>query len=343
MEMIKKAKYILYRHAWMQIMAGRFLKPVHYAIAMAKYKFFGYPYLAVIETTNTCNLNCPTCPTPRHKLERAPQIMSLENFKKIIDNLADSIHIVLLYNTNEPLIHPDLPEMIRYCDKKNLYTMISTNAGLLSEEKSKALLDAGLDEILLCLDGTTKESYEPFRKGAEFETVYKNIEFFCEEKKRRNAIRPYTELQFILHKLNQSQIPEVKKLAEKWNVNRLRIKSFSLCEYAYTPDEMKALSEQFLPEKENLPEYGGKIIIEKTEGGLKLKKKRKLCALMRNQCSILADGNLVMCCYDIKGKYVFGNLLEKKFKDIWFNVDIKHKRKLAREKTYPLCKICGEY
>jgi radical SAM protein with 4Fe4S-binding SPASM domain len=106
---------------------------------------------------------------------------------------------------------------------------------------------------------------------------------------------------------------------------------------------MNALSEQFLPREEELAEYKSKAVFEQTETGLKLKKRRKSCLLMKNQCSILADGNLVMCCYDIKGKYVFGNLLEKRFKDIWFDVDIKHKRKLAREKTYPLCKICGEY
>lgn len=327
----------------MQIASGRFLKPLHYLKILFLHKFLGYPYLAVIETTNTCNINCPTCPTPRHKLGRNPRIMTLDEFKKIIDNIKDSAHIVLLYNTNEPLLHPNLTEMIKYCDKNNLYTMISTNSTLLNKEKADELLNAGLDEILLCLDGTSKTSYEEFRKGANFETVAKNINYFCKEKQRRNIVRPYVELQFILHKLNQEQIPEIKKWAKIWKVDRLHIKSFSLCEYAYSRDEIKNLSEKFLPQKTNNKQYNSKIIFERQGEELRLQRKNKNCSLAKNQAVILADGNLVMCCYDIKGQFSYGSVLEQSLKKIWFDDQNRRRRKLAEEKTYPLCKICGEY
>ncbi|NQU83218.1 MAG: radical SAM protein [Parcubacteria group bacterium] len=340
---LRKLKYIFYRHFWMQFKAGRLLKPLHYFKIILKHKLFGLPYLAIIETTNTCNLQCPTCPTPRHKLNRAPKIMSLDEFKKIIDNIKNSVHLILLYNTNEPLIHPDLAEMIRYCDDNNLYTMISTNAALLSKEKTTELLDAGLDEILLCLDGTSKKAYEEFRKGANFEDVAKNINHFCKEKQRRESARPYIELQFILNRLNQDQIPDIKRWAGIWKVDRLHIKSFSLCGYAYSPDEIKVLSEKFLPDKPNDSSYSSKLIFEKDGEEIKLKRKNQFCSLALNQAVILVDGTLVMCCYDIKGRYVYGNLLSESFEELLFDDKNIKRRQLSAEKKYPLCKICGEY
>lgn len=207
---------------------------------------------------------------------------------------------------------------------------------LLDEKKTNELFEAGLDEILLCLDGTSKIPYEEFRRGANFETVAKNINHFCKEKKKRGAVRPYIELQFIQHKLNQDQVPEIEKWAKIWDVNRLRVKSFALCDYAYTKEEIKELSEKFLPTI-------GKMIFEKQGDNLVLKKTRKECALVKTQCSVLVDGSLVMCCYDIKGEYVFGNILKDDFKKIWNNPEIKIKIKAAKEKKFPLCKVCGEY
>ena len=102
-------------------------------------------------------------------------MMSLENYKKIIDNIKNSISVVMPWFSNEPLLIPHLVEMLKYAAQNNMYTMVSTNAALLNEQKARELLDSGLDEILLCLDGTTKESYEPFRKGAAFEEVFQNI------------------------------------------------------------------------------------------------------------------------------------------------------------------------
>lgn len=338
-----KIKYIFYRHFWMQILSGRLLKSLHYIKIILRHNFDDAPYLAIIETTNTCNLDCPTCPTPRHKLSRNPQVMNFDNFKKIIDNIKNHAHIILLYNTNEPLLHPELPKMIKYCDDNNLYTMISTNATLLNKEKTKELLDAGLDEILLCLDGTSKKVYEEFRKGANFETVAKNINHFCKEKQKCELDRPYIELQFILNRLNQDQISEIKKWAKIWNVNRLRIKSFTLCEYAYSTEERKILYEKFLTTKKRDDGYEKKNIFEKKGDSFEIKRKSQDCNLAKVQIAVLVDGSMVMCCYDIKGNYVYGNLLNQTFEEIWFDEKNIKRRKLAINKKFPLCKICGEY
>jgi MoaA/NifB/PqqE/SkfB family radical SAM enzyme len=327
----------------MQIKTGKSGKFFHWLKIIVKNKFFGYPYLAIVETGNMCNIHCATCPTPHERLARPKMNMGRDEFKKIIDNIKNDIHVVLLYNTNEPLLNPYLPEMIKYADRQNLYIMISTNAMLLNEAKRKEILESGLDEIIVCLDGTTKESYEAFRVGADFATVYENIKSLCFEKKNGGYKKPFIELQFILNRLNQDQVPEIKKLAAEWGVDRLHIKSFSLGEYAYTKDEIRELGEKFLPTTE---QYGKVIYSKNAQGTLDIRRKRDAswyCRLARDQAIILVDGRLSMCCYDIKGEYIYGNLLQNDLKSLWFDKEVMRKRMAAESGKYPLCEVCSEY
>jgi len=328
-------KYLFKRHFLNQIFTGTPGKFFHYIKVYIKNKFFDSPRLAMIEIGTTCNLRCPTCPTPRDLIGRPPNIMKMDEYKKIIDAIKDHVHVVLLYYSNEPLLNPSLAEMIKYAEKNNLYAMISTNAMLLDKKNTDEILDSGLDEILLCLDGMTKEAYEPFREGAKFEIVFENIKYFCEEKKRRKKIKPYIELQYIVTKLNQDQIPEVKKFVEDYKIDRLRLKSLAIGEYNYNKSELGELAEKFLPNKEDV-----KTRYKKEAGSIKHKKFTKICSNAKNQIVILDKGQMIMCCYDVKGQYEYGNILESDFKKNWFNKETKIKRKMARERKFPLCQKC---
>ena len=332
--------YVFKRHILYDVLGGNFKKPAHFIYCAVKTKIFDWPYLAMIETCNFCNLKCPTCTTPHHKMGRPKMMMPMEDYKKIIDNIKSSVSVVLPWFSNEPLLVPHIGEMIKYASQNGIYTVISTNAVLLTKEKSKELILSGLDEIILCLDGMSKESYEPFREGAEFDKVLENIKNFCRIKEEIGGRKPFVELQFILTKLNQNEIPEVKKLAKELKVDRLRIKSFALSEYAYNEEESRNLSERFLPDASN---YIGKIRYEKSGSELRIKNRKKNCDLALSNIVILADGRVSMCCYDYKGQYVYGNVLENKLKDFWHSPENREKRKMAKMRTYPLCKVCDNY
>ncbi|MDP3902165.1 MAG: radical SAM/SPASM domain-containing protein, partial [bacterium] len=283
----------------------------------------------MIETCNFCNLRCPTCTTPHHKIDRPKAMMSLNDYKKIIDNIKRSVSVVLPWFSNEPLLVPDMGEMVKYAGQSGIYTVISTNAVLLTEQKARELIDAGLDEIILCLDGLSKESYEPFREGADFEKVLTNIKNFCRIKEEYGRYKPYVEMQFILTKLNQKELSEVKRLAKDLKVDRLRIKSLALSEYAYSKEESKKLSEKFLPDD---LKYGDKIRYEKKGDHMEKKNKKKLCHIVISDIVVLADGRVAMCCFDIRGKYIYGNVMDKKLKDFWQLPENLHKRNIAKHR-----------
>jgi radical SAM protein with 4Fe4S-binding SPASM domain len=330
-QITKRIKYLTKRHIFNQISTGDYGKICHFLKNSFSNKFFEHPRVAIIETGTTCNLKCPTCPTPRGVLNRPMMNMTYEELKKIVDNIKGYVHVALLYNSNEPLLHPDLPKMIKYAGDQDLYTMVSTNMMLLTREKTDELLNSGLDEILLCLDGMTKEVYEEFRgPGSDFETVIENIKYFCSEKKRRGLQKPYTELQFITTKQNQDQVPDIKKFAKEIGVDRLRVKSMSIGEYAYQGKERDDLMEKFIPTRSDAKTRFKKDAIVTPRD----------CMQPVTHATILANGDLVMCCYDIKGEYVYGNLLKESFNEVWFEKSKSSRIKAAKRK-YPLCKICG--
>jgi radical SAM protein with 4Fe4S-binding SPASM domain len=328
------------KHILVNILEWNFFKPLHFLIAIMKRKLFGYPYVALVEIGNYCNLSCPTCPTPASKICRKKELMTLENFKKVVDNLKDSVHVLLLYFTNEPLLNSDLAAMLKYAHKSNLYTEISSNAVLLNETKTAELLESGPDKIILDLDGASKESYEHFRAGADFDKVLGNIRYFCRQKKLLKLRKPFIELQFVLNKFNQDEVGDIKTLARELGVDNLSIRSFGLGRYAYNPEEIKELSTRFLPDSEK---YQKKIRYKKEGQTLEIKNSPKKCPLARTHLVVLVDGTVVMCCYDLAGQYVYGNIFYKKLKDIWFSHDVRKKRQAAQSRQHALCKTCSIY
>ena len=77
------------------------------------------PNTVYLETTSACNLNCVMCAAQRHatKAIKPSGYMDLILFKRLVDEIArdlPSIEYVYLHKDGEPLLHPDIVEMIQY-------------------------------------------------------------------------------------------------------------------------------------------------------------------------------------------------------------------------------------
>lgn len=102
-----------------------------------KRKPFGWPVYIQIEPTNICNLRCPLCPTGSGESDKKlpKQNMPLEMFKGIIDDLGDTLILIMLWGIGEPLINTETFEMIRYAKQRNIIVVLSTH-GLLINKKN---------------------------------------------------------------------------------------------------------------------------------------------------------------------------------------------------------------
>jgi radical SAM protein with 4Fe4S-binding SPASM domain len=130
-------------------------------------------------------------------------------FQRIVDEARDFVYDANLHHTGESLIHPELPGMVRYARERGIYTRLHTNATLLTEEKSRELIEAGLDLISFSFDGYDRQTYEGIRVGAQFEPTLENIRNFLRIKGRLGSRRPFT----IFEVIDFSQGQEEKRTA----------------------------------------------------------------------------------------------------------------------------------
>lgn len=296
--------------------------------AIARFVLFRKPYILIVETGTVCNINCPTCPTPRGIVagSRTAGNMDLESFKKMIGNAHRAFSAVLLYWSNEPLLNRDIAGMVRSCNEKDLYTFISTNVMLLNEEKGRELIEAGLDELLVCVDGFSPETYEHFRKGAKFETVKRNIEGFCETRRRLNASNPWIEIQYIETKQNSHEIDACRTWAKEAGVDGFRVQSLYITEHL---QDFQRLREEFCTEKDR------EVLDIKNS-----LKGKKVCRNAESTVCVHMNGQLTICCYDIKGDFSYGNLLESPFENIAASKRYQEIRSKGRRHKLSICKKC---
>lgn len=151
------------------------------------------PYVIHIDPSDTCNFHCKFCPSGNLELMKKTKgrgygTMSLDEYKNIIDSLeefSDPIRVIRLYKEGEPLVNKHLPEMVRYAKSspKVLKVDTTTNASLLTHEKSLALIDAGLDRLNISVEGITAEQYLDFSgHKIDYDAFVEQIAFFYEHR-----------------------------------------------------------------------------------------------------------------------------------------------------------------
>lgn len=122
------------------------------------------PLIAGIIITNDCNLHCPHCFSINNN-----KYMSLQTFKKTIDDLYENDIISIYITGGEPFIHPNIVEMIKYVKRYNFYVTIHTNATKIDEQVLREinyLLDEN-DIIQVSIDGATNSTNKKMRTMTE--------------------------------------------------------------------------------------------------------------------------------------------------------------------------------
>lgn len=180
-----------------------------------------YPITLIVENTGKCNLKCPMC--PRELGYYPPEDFDFGLFQQIIDEISQKTELVFPWGGGEPLMNPDIFRMVRYCKDADIYTVVSTNATLLDQRRSQELLESGLDSLIIAFDGTTPETYEKYRKGADFEKVRANILSFL-EMKRVQCPDLFVVLQMVRLPENQHQVRDFQRMWSIDGVDEVRIK-----------------------------------------------------------------------------------------------------------------------
>lgn len=272
-----------------------------------------------VEPTSFCNLKCPMC-TSKDIPEDKVGFMDWDLYKKIIDEAKGFVYDINLFLGGESLFHKRLPDMIRYAKENGIGTRLSTNATVLTKDKVKAILDAGLDFIIFSFDGYEKEVYEKIRVNANFEKTLGNIKGFLEEKKRRGSRKPYVVFQ-VIEGFSDQRTDEKRKTFLK-GLEGLPIDKISLIE-PHT--------------------FGGKISREGDKKFRTVGRKYVPCTFLWYSMSIKWDGTVVPCCVDLAGEMPLGDVRKESLFEIWNSqklIELREKIASGKYTDVQLCRGC---
>ncbi|NDD58532.1 MAG: radical SAM/SPASM domain-containing protein [Chlamydiae bacterium] len=143
-----------------------------------------YPPYLQIEPSSVCNYRCVFCfesdPTFTKTANGFMGKMSFELFREIVDQAAGNIEFISLASRGEPLACGEIEKMLAYTPGKFLNLKMNTNASLLTEEKSHAILSSGIRTLVFSADAAEEPLYSQLRVNGKFEKVLANIRRFKE-------------------------------------------------------------------------------------------------------------------------------------------------------------------
>ena len=298
------------------------MTPLYYAKIFTTYRQAGQicnylPSHLWIEPSNTCNLECITCPSKNSTRQKG--FMSLELFTKIMEQ-AKNKPVIYLFMAGEPLLHPDIFAMIRIAKEHGASPALFTNATLLDSITAENLLKAEPDWLGFSFDGYEKAVYEKIRKNGNFESALANIEGFLKLKRKLGKAKPFTCLSLIEpHQFAGFTTLERKKEFKK------RLSDMGLDQFDVS-----------LPHT-----WAGKIDAFSRQK-IKRKKSMTQCPTPWTSLSILWDGRVVPRCFDINAEYVAGDLTESTLEEIWNGLPMRRLRRIIGkgQPGFSLCRSC---
>lgn len=270
------------------------------------------PVEYIVETTAKCNLYCPMCPRETHKQPKAD--MADEIFQRLVRESGKTAEHMMLIGLGEPFMDRKIFERIEYCERHNISTLLSTNGTLLDENTCAHLLDSPLEHITLSFDGATKESFEYYRKGANFEKVRENFLRFARMKHERGS-KMQVVVQMVRMERNAAEVDDfVRFWSAAPGVDQVRIKE----------DETPVLQ----PDARHAAEDW----------------KHPCHYLWRGPLYIKQNGDVYACCqsYTLDGAPV-GNIAADSLEEIWNSETMQHMRELhatGRAGEIDVCARC---
>jgi len=182
-----------------------------------------------IDPAFNCNLRCPDCAFTQMREEnyfiRPRTAISLETFRSIIDQAAPTLQHIRYHMLGEPFLNKQAGEMLRYAREKipSVFISIETNGTLVGPDMQKQLVDARVDYVKFSIDGASRETYGEYRRGGDFEQVFRNMKELVETRNKAGSDRPRVLWQYILFRWNDSdrEIRKAQMLAREAGVDDL--------------------------------------------------------------------------------------------------------------------------
>jgi MoaA/NifB/PqqE/SkfB family radical SAM enzyme len=283
---------------------------------------WSWPINMHIELVNYCNVKCRVCPTGLGELARKPQAMSPALFEKLLDEAGPYLMTASLWSWGEPLLHPELSQMLRIVQGRGITTFLSTNGQKLDDpEVQKALIEYPPTYLIVCIDGITDETNQQFRTNAKLEPVIKGVKQLARMKEERGQKFPVLHMRYIVMKHNEHELPSLPEFAEKNSFDMLTIRTLAII------DSPHDIHKSLIPDNKEFRAY----TYEKED---RILRKDFVCEKVFTFPAIFADGTVEACDQDCNATQNYGSMAGgASFKSLWWSNQADQIRRIVRD--YP--------
>jgi sulfatase maturation enzyme AslB (radical SAM superfamily) len=267
-----------------------------------------FPPVVRVETTNACNARCTIC--PHRAMKRPIRKMDEGLFARIIDECAAAgCRELHLHNFGEPLLDDRLADRIRAAKRRGIARIkIFSNGSLLDQRRARDLIAAGLDEIKISFDGASAEEYERIRVPLKFDRVVENI---AQLVVLRNQMRSAMKIRVACCSTSDKQatMRTLEKLVDGFSFGKI---------HNWTGTESSAARQGI----------------------------RKPCSRLWRTLTVLAGGEVALCCLDYDGGHLLGRIDEgSSLADVWRGAayrEVRRRHLQGRQAEIALCANCSK-
>jgi len=259
------------------------------------------PLKLTVDATNVCQLRCPLCPTGQHIHDRESGHAPLQMLEKLLDELGDSLFFVDFFNWGEPLLNTHIEDFISLANSRNVVTTISTNLSLpLTDDRIRRLIQSGLGEMIVSLDGASQETYQQYRRQGKFDLVFDNMRRIVRMKRELGSTSPLISWQFLVFGFNEHEIEKARTMADEIGVDRILVRPafLDIDRYPLSPSDRREISawkpQDKLYQIESGPHSGEKA--------------HTRCGWHYTSTAINWDGTVAPCCTVFEKQHDFGSL-----------------------------------
>ena len=280
----------------------------------------GFPLMVIVNVSYLCNAKCIHCV---HTLDPSSRDVVGKNyfisdaiFKKLADECGPHGRYIRVTGTGEPLLHPNILNLIKYAKEKGCKVSMITNGSLLDTKKADFLLDCGIDGVEFSVDAATKDTYEKIRRGLKFKKLLGNISYL---KKQRDSRHYETNLL-------ASFVEENANLHER-----------GIAKAFWVPDYVDTLQFRVWLR------YGK---LSNAKDRRSLMKEREPCPYPFERINMDSVGDFHLCAYDINHRTNYGNIMARPVADIWRCEELDQLRNLLLERKFdeiPICSRCTDW
>ena len=241
-----------------------------------------------IEITNRCNLACDFC----HGTKRPLGTMSPEDFRRIAEKLRGETSYLYLHVLGEPLLHPQLKELLAIAGELGFRVCLVTNGTLLHKRREELLAAKSLHKVSVSL-----HSFEGNGGAGDLPAYLQQVWGVCLPLSERGVL-------CALRLWNEGTAPRLNGAVEAFLSQRIGRDVESLPRDArgnrtLRPNLFLERAERFGWPDLHAPESGANF-----------------CHGFTRQLAVLWDGTVTPCCLDSEGDIPLGNLLSQPLEEI---------------------------